>query len=175
MVAGVVFAGSDGLDETAPRPDDDADPVRMPAKRRGRRIAAGTLLAVGCLVTVLGLLVLVGSWLDDSQIDAHEGRAVADVLSVSIGRTAVRFITPDGTVVIPSTGVLYPSGLRAGERVRVEYDTANTELVRVAGRDFRLALLPVAMSIVICWAVVGPLLWWLRRRGRVSAPRPSTT
>jgi uncharacterized protein DUF3592 len=179
MVADVVPAGSDGLDETAPRPADGTDPapepVRMPQKRRGRRIAAVTLLALGCLVTLLSLLVLVGSWLDDSQIDAHEGQAVADVLSVSVGRTAVRFVTPDGTVVIPSTGVLYPGGLRAGERVRVEYDTANTELVRVAGRDFRLALLPVGASIAICWAVVGPLLWWLRRRGRVSDPRPSTT
>ncbi|HEX5119528.1 MAG TPA: DUF3592 domain-containing protein [Pseudonocardiaceae bacterium] len=177
MVADVVLAGPDGLDDAAPRPADGADqarePVRQPSGRRGRRIAAGTLLAVGCLVTVLSLLVLVGSWLDDAQIDAHEGRAVADVLSVSVGRTAVRFVTPDGTVVIPSTGVLYPGGLAAGERVRVEYDTNNTELVRVAGRDFRLALLPVGTSIAICWAIVGPLVWWLRRRP--NGPRPSTT
>lgn len=175
MVADVVH----DLDDTAPRPADGADgarePVRTPTKRRGRRIATATLLALGCLVTVLSLLVLVGSWLDDSQIDAHEGRAVADVLSVSVGRTAVRFVTPDGTVVIPSTGVLYPGGLATGERVRVEYDTANTELVRVAGRDFRLALLPVGLSIAICWAVVGPLLWWLVRRGRATGPRPSTS
>jgi hypothetical protein len=179
MVADVVLAGQDDLDETAPRPAGGADqgpgPGRTAAKRRARRIAAGALLAVGCLVTVLSLLVLVGSWLDDSQIDAHEGRAVADVLSVSVNRTAVRFVTPDGTVVIPSTGVLYPGRLTAGERVRVEYDTANTELVRVAGRDFRLALLPAGTSIAICWAVVGPLLWWLRRGNRLSGPRPSTT
>ncbi|HEX3648767.1 MAG TPA: hypothetical protein VHV49_10070, partial [Pseudonocardiaceae bacterium] len=70
---------------------------------------------------------------------------------------------------------LYPGGLAAGERVRVEYDTTNTELVRVAGRDFRLALLPVGSSIAICWAVVGPLLWWLVRRGRTTGSRPSTS
>ncbi|HKN96416.1 MAG TPA: DUF3592 domain-containing protein [Pseudonocardiaceae bacterium] len=169
MVADVVH----DLDDTAPRPADGADEAREPArtKRRGRRIATATLLGLGCLVTVLSLLVLVGSWLDDSQIDAHEGRAVADVLSVSVGRTAVRFVTPDGTVVIPSTGVLYPGGLATGDRVRVEYDTANAELVRVAGRDFRLALLPVGLTIAISWAVVGPLLWWLVRRGR-AAGRP---
>lgn len=179
MVADVVLAGPDGLDETAPRPGAGADQAREPGRtatrRRGRRIAVVTLLALGCLVTVLSLLVLIGSWLDDSRIDAHEGRAVADVLSVSVGRTAVRFVTPDGTVVIPSTGVLYPGGLSPGDRVRVEYDTSDTELVRVAGRDFRLALLPAGTSIAICWAVVGPLLWWLRRRGRATGRRPSTS
>ncbi|HEX3647581.1 MAG TPA: hypothetical protein VHV49_04085, partial [Pseudonocardiaceae bacterium] len=101
MVADVVLAGRDGLDETAPRPPDDGDQARTWRKRRGRRLAVATLLVLGCLVTVLSLLVLVGSWLDDSRIDAHEGHAVADVLSVSVGRTAVRFVTPDGTVVIP--------------------------------------------------------------------------
>jgi hypothetical protein len=114
--------------------------------------------------TGLCLLLLVSAWHDDSQIDAHEGRAVADVLSVSFNRTPVRFVTPNGTVVIPSNGVLYPTRLAAGEQVRVEYDTANTELVRVAGRDFRLAFLPIGMSLAICWAVVAPLVWLLRRR-----------
>jgi hypothetical protein len=91
----------------------------------------------------------------------------------------VRFVTPDGTIVIPSTGVLYPTGLAAGDRVRVQYDTQNPELVRVAGRDFRLAFLPVGLSIVICWALVGPAVWLLRRTPaaeRVSGRRrPSTT
>jgi hypothetical protein len=184
MVADVVLAGSDGLDEAASRPADRGDstrePVRMPTrKRRGRRIAAVTLLALGCVFSALCLLVLVGSWQDDGRIGNHEGAAVADVLSVSLGRTAVRFVTPDGTIVIPSTGVLYPTGLAAGDRVRVQYDTQNPELVRVAGRDFRLAFLPVGLSIVICWALVGPAVWLLRRTPaaeRVSGRRrPSTT
>ncbi|HEY0808130.1 MAG TPA: DUF3592 domain-containing protein, partial [Pseudonocardiaceae bacterium] len=88
----------------------------------------------------------------------------ADVLSVSFNRTAVRFVTPNGRVNIPSNGLLYPIGLAAGERVRVEYDTANTELVRVAGRDARLALLPVGTSLLGCWALLVPAIWLLRRR-----------
>ncbi|HEX5405227.1 MAG TPA: DUF3592 domain-containing protein [Pseudonocardiaceae bacterium] len=187
MVSDVVLTGPDGLDEGASRPTDGVDsaaestrePARMPTgKRRGRRIAAATLLVLGCLFSGLCLLLLVATWRDDSQIDAHQGRTVADVLSVSFTRTAVRFVAPDGTVVIPTNGLLYPTGLAAGEQVRVEYDTKNTELVRVAGRDFRLAFLPVGMSLVICWAIVGPVVWFLRRKpasGPISERQPPST
>jgi len=127
------------------------------------------LLVLGCVFSGLCLLALGSSWYDDQQIDAHQGQAVADVLSVSFNRTAVRFVTPNGTVTIPANGLLYPIGLTAGERVRVEYDTTNTELVRVAGRDARLALLPVGTSLLGCWAIVGPGIWLLRRKPRISA------
>ena len=65
---------------------------------------------------------------------------------------------------IPANGVVYPVGLAAGERVRVEYDTANTELVRVAGRGWQLAFLPVGTSLLACWALLVPALWLLRRK-----------
>jgi hypothetical protein len=154
MVADVVLAGPGGPGEA----------VRAP--RRTRRVTARTLLVLGCVFSGLCLLVLGSSWYDDRQIDAHRGQAVADVLSVSFNRTAVRFVTPNGTVSISSNGLLYPIGLAAGERVRVEYDTANTELVRVAGRDARLALLPVGTSLLGCWALLVPAIWLLRRRRR---------
>jgi hypothetical protein len=162
MVADVVLAGPDGSGETAPSPADSAGTARIP--RRARPIAALTLLVLGCVFSGLCLLVLGSSWYDDQQINAHEGQSVADVLSVSFNRTAVRFVTPNGTVDIPANGLLYPIGLTAGERVRVEYDTANTELVRVAGRDSRLALLPVGTSLLVCWALLVPSIWLLRRR-----------
>jgi len=127
------------------------------------------LLVLGCVFSGLCLLALGSSWYDDQQIDAHQGQAVADVLSVSFYRTAVRFVTPNGTVTIPANGLLYPIGLTAGERVRVEYDTTNTELVRVAGRDARLALLPVGTSLLGCWVLVGPGIWLLRRKPRGTA------
>lgn len=137
-------------------------------KRRGRRIAAATLLVVACAFSGLCLLLVGASAYDDIQINAHRGDAVADVLSVSFTRTAVRFVTPDGTVVIPSGGVLYPSGLSAGDAVRVQYDTQNTDLVKVAGRNFVLSFLPVGTSLAVCWAIVGPLYWFLRRRATDS-------
>lgn len=166
MVADVVLAGSGGPGETAPPPADSAGTARQP--RRARRITALTLLVAGCVFSGLCLLVLGSSWYDDQQIDAHRGLAVADVLSVSFNRTAVRFVTPNGTVNISSNGLLYPIGLTAGERVRVEYDTANTELVRVAGRDARLALLPVGTSLLACWALLVPSIWLLRRRPKTT-------
>lgn len=122
------------------------------------------MAVLGCVFTGLCLLVLFASWRDDAAIDAHLGRADADVLSVAFNRTAVRFVSPEGVVYTPSQGVLYPGGLTAGERVRVEYDQANPELARLAGRDARLAVLPVGAAIAVTWALAGPALWWLRRR-----------
>lgn len=179
MVAHVVLAEPEGLGDTAPHPADSQGVPREPGrgptrKRRGRRIAATTLLVLGCVFSGLCLLVLVSSFRDDSQIDSHRGDAVADVLSVSFNRTAVRFVTPKGSVIIPSTGVLYPSGLAAGERVRVEYDTTNPELVRVAGRDFTLSFLPVGSSLVFCWLIVVPVVWLLRRGSATGRRRPAT-
>lgn len=164
MVADVALAGAGGSSDAAPSPADSAGRARKP--RRARRVTAIVALVLGCVFSGLCLLVLGSSWYDDQQIDAHQGQSVADVLSVSFNRTAVRFVTPNGTVNIPSNGLLYPIGLTAGERVRVEYDTANTELVRVAGRDARLALLPVGTSLLACWAIVGPAIWLLRRKPR---------
>lgn len=166
MAADVVLPGPDGLLPPAPG---------TRGERRSRQWwTSVTLLVLGCVVSALCVLVVVGAWLDDHRIDQSEGHAVADVLSVSFSRTAVRFVTPDGTVVIPPTGVLYPGGLAAGERVRVEYDTGNTELVRVAGRDFRLSFLPAGVTLVVCWAIVAPLLWLLRRGRKASRDRKAS-
>lgn len=168
--------------DAAPRPADPADSAREPGRvwirrRRGARIAAATLLVVACLFSGLCLLLVGASLDDDVQINSHEGGAVADVLSVGFERTVVRFVTPDGTTVIPPTGVLYPTGLKAGEEVRVEYDTLNPDLVRVAGRGFALSFLPVGMSLVVCWAIVVPAVWLLRRyaAGRRLSARRSTS
>jgi len=164
-----------------PGPTVLADPdLRGPGPAGGlfagswRRLVKIALVVLGSVFTGLCLLVLFASWRDDAAIDAHLGRADADVLSVAFNRTAVRFVSPDGTVYIPSMGVLYPSGLAVGERVRVEYDQANPELARVAGRDVRLAFLPVGAAILTTWALIGPALWVLRRRDRPRDSAPST-
>jgi hypothetical protein len=165
MVSDVALAESDGRGEpTAPEADLVAPPAPKLSTRR--RIAATTLLVVGLAISALALLVLYACWHDDRDITNHIGRTDADVLSVVFNRTAVRFVTPDGTVYIPPNGVLYPEGLTAGTRVRVEYDTLEPNMVRVAGRDFTLAFLPVGTTIAGTWIVVAPLLWWLRRPKR---------
>ncbi|WP_446681607.1 DUF3592 domain-containing protein [Amycolatopsis halotolerans] len=111
---------------------------------------------------------------NDNAIESHLGTATATVESVAFDRTIIQYQTPDGIVHSPPTGVLYPSGLAAGQLVAIEYDATNPELTRVAGRTATLTLLPVGMTVLITWLVAGPLLWWLRRlikRDR-SAPEP---
>jgi hypothetical protein len=141
---------------------------RMAARRRYGLVA---VLATAVLLTVMGLLLVAGAWRDDHAIESRMGRADADVLSVAFDRTVVRFTTSDGATHSPYNGVLYPQGLQAGQRVQVEFDTGHPDdLVRVAGRDYRLAFLPVGMLFAITWAVAAGLVWWLRRPGT-----PATT
>ena len=71
--------------------------------------------------------------------------------------------------------MLYPEGLEAGQLVRVEYNTEDPELARVAGRSASLTLLPLGTTILFTWLVAGPAWWFSRRRvapvgdGRVRA------
>ncbi|WP_425546132.1 DUF3592 domain-containing protein [Amycolatopsis albidoflavus] len=113
---------------------------------------------------------------NDNAIESHLGTATATVESVAFDRTIIQYQTPDGIVHSPPTGVLYPSGLAAGQLVAIEYDATSPELTRVAGRTATLTLLPVGMTVLITWLVAGPLLWWLRRlinRDRsAAAPEP---
>jgi hypothetical protein len=129
-----------------------------------RRIVARALLVVGGVVTLIALVLLAACWRDDRMIDERLGKATAEVVSVSFQRTVVRFAVADGSVHSPEQGVLYPDGLAPGQLVRIEYDTGNPEVARVAGRTAVLALLPVGTFLLGVWAVLSPLVWWLRRR-----------
>ncbi|MGH3625681.1 MAG: DUF3592 domain-containing protein [Sciscionella sp.] len=142
--------------------------------RKRRRIATG-LLSFAVLVSALCLLLLVATVQDDASIEARTGRATAEVISITLGRTLVVFDTPDGRVHAPHNGVLYPRGLHVGDRVRVEYDTDDPNLVRVAGRDAKLALLPTGSTMLGTWAVCLPLALWLRRPRTTGAPAPAPT
>lgn len=132
--------------------------------RRGLRHAHRVVLVLAALVTALVLLSLAGAARDDATIDASTGRATAEVLSTSGSRTVVRFATPDGDVYTPQQGVAYPSGLVAGQLVRVEYATADPALVRVAGRSWIVGLAPAALVVGLVWALAAPLARWLHRR-----------
>jgi hypothetical protein len=135
-------------------------------QRTGRRVVLG----VAALITVLCVGLLLAAIRNDEAITSHLGAANAEVDSVSWDRTIIRFDTPDGIVHIPANGVLYPGGLIVGDLVRIEYDTANPELARVAGRTATLTLLPLGMTVLVTWAVAAGLLWWIRYRSRRAAP-----
>jgi hypothetical protein len=129
-----------------------------------RRWASRGLLALGGVITFLGVVLVVAAWTEDIAIDSDIGYADAEVVSTDFSRTLVRFSSSDDAEHIPQVGVLYPADLRVGDMIQVEYRKDNPELVRVAGRGAVVTLLPVGLTLVGTWAVVSPAVWWLRRR-----------
>ncbi|MER6665253.1 DUF3592 domain-containing protein [Amycolatopsis japonica] len=137
----------------------------MTAKtERVRRIGWYAALVVASLVTVLGVSLLFAAIRNDNSIEAELGQATAQVESVTFDRTIINYATPDGIMHSPANGVLYPSGLAAGQLVNIEYDVGDPELARVAGRSAANTMLPLGSMIFFTWLIAGPLLWWIRRQ-----------
>ena len=122
------------------------------------------LPAAAGLLTGLITLALAGAALDDAKIDARAVHVTAQVLVVTTMRTLVQFAGPDGKVYRPDEGLAYPAGLRVGQLVRVEYDSAHPDRVRVAGRSWRQGVRPASLTLIALWVLVAPATWWLRRR-----------
>lgn len=136
-------------------------PVVMPVVRR---LPAIILVLTG-LVSLVGVLVLVGAARDDAAIEANPAVTSAEVLPGSdFGRTLVRFTTENGETVVPEDGVFYPRGLRPGQSVWVEYDTTDPDRARVAGRDASVGYLPIGLLIVAVCGVALPIAFALRGR-----------
>ncbi|MEV6102705.1 DUF3592 domain-containing protein [Nocardia sp. NPDC051981] len=112
-------------------------------------------------VSFLAMLLVLAAWRDDHLINSDKGVTSAEVLSAGTLRSAVIFVTPDGETHNPKTGVLYPTRLTVGERINVEYRRSDPDLVRVAGRDARVAIIPALSVIVVSWAVAIPAVWFL--------------
>jgi hypothetical protein len=121
------------------------------------------LPAVAGLLSGLIMLALAGAALDDAEIDARTGHATAQVLAVTPTRTLVQFAGPDGTVYRPETGLAYPSGPQVGQLVRVEYDSADPNQVRIAGRTWVQGVASAVITLMVLWVLVAPATWWLRR------------
>lgn len=157
-----------------PRLSPDANEAR--AERIFRRIRIGIVL-VACLVTLQSVLMVMGAWRNDRQIERHMGVAAAEVLSAGPRRSTIEFVTPDRVTYRPELGVLYPSELEAGMRIYVEYDTNDPDLVRVRDRNASLAIIPAGSIAVVGWLIAGAALAGLafieRRRAQppVSAQK----
>ncbi|PSR59410.1 MULTISPECIES: DUF3592 domain-containing protein [Nocardia] len=135
-----------------------------PRLRRTRII----LVVIATAVSVLAVLLVLAAWRDDMLISSDKGVTSAEVLSAGRLRSAVTYVTPDGVTHNPKVGVLYPTKLTAGERINVEYSRSDPELVRVAGRDARVAVIPALSVIVVVWVVALPVLLVVRRFERRS-------
>jgi hypothetical protein len=146
------------------------DPEETRTQRRFRRIRIGIVL-VASLVTLQSVLMVMGAWRDDRQIERHMGVAAAEVLNAGPRRSTIEFVTPDRVTYRPELGVLYPSELEAGMRIYVEYDTNNPDLVRVQDRNAALAIIPAGSIAVVGWLIAGTALAGLafieRRRARI--------
>lgn len=130
---------------------------------RWRWPAWWVLPAAAGLLSGLIMLALAGAALDDAEIDAHTAHATAQVLAVSPLRTLVQFARPDGTMYRPEAGLAYPSGAQVRQLVRVEYDRADPDRVRIAGRSWRGVVAPASFGVLVLWVLVAPATWWLRR------------
>jgi hypothetical protein len=133
------------------------DPNETRSQRIFRRIRIGIVI-VACLVTLQSVLMVMGAWRNDRQIQRHMGVAAAEVLSAGPRRSTIEFVTPDRVTYRPELGVLYPSELETGMRIYVEYDTNNPDLVRVQDRDASLAIIPAGSIAVVGWLIAGAAL-----------------
>jgi hypothetical protein len=133
------------------------DPGETLSQRVFRRIRIG-IIVVACLVTLQSVLLVLGAWRNDRQIERHMGVAEANVLNAGPRRSTIEFVTPDRVTYRPELGVLYPSELENGMRIYVEYDTNNPDLVRVQDRNASLAIIPAGSIAVVGWLIAGTLL-----------------
>lgn len=141
------------------------------SKRPGRGGIA--ILTVAAALSVLVVLLVLAAWRNDYLIESDKGVTTAEVLSAGRLRSAVMYVTPDGVTHNPKVGVLYPTNLTAGQSINVEYYREDPDLVRVAGRDVRVALIPAASVIVVVWLIALPALWLVQRGRRDAAPEPA--
>lgn len=136
-------------------------PVVMPLVRR----LPAMILVLAGLISLMGVLALVGAHRDDAEIRAHSAVATAEVLPGSdFSRTLIAFTTAKGETVSPERGVFYPRGLQPGQIVRVEYDSTHPERVRVLGRDASVGSLPIGLMLLVTWAIALPVGFSLRGR-----------
>jgi len=116
------------------------------------------LLALGVFVTLMMAAMVVGCYRDDGKISAHKATAVGDVVSAGATKSAVSFTTPDGQFHNPRLGIFYPSGLSVGQRISIDYDSTNPDLVRVSGRDASLSIVPAISVVGYTWLVIAAVM-----------------
>lgn len=142
------------------------DPGETGPQRVIRRVRIGVVI-IACLVTLQSVLLVLGAWRNDRQIEGNMGVAAAEVLDAGPRRSTIEFVTPDRITYRPELGVLYPSELDTGMRIYVEYDRANPDLVRVQDRNASLTIIPAASIAVLGWlaaAAILSLLVYVQRR-----------
>lgn len=146
------------------------EPGETRRERTFRRLRLAVVI-VACLVTLQSVLLVLGAWRNDRQIEGNMGVAAAEVLDAGPRRSTIEFVTPDRVTYRPELGVLYPSELDTGMRIYVEYDKDNPDLVRVQDRNAALAIIPAGSIAVVGWLVAWAALFGLAFLERRRAPQ----
>jgi hypothetical protein len=133
------------------------EPNETRAQRIIRRTRIGVVI-VACIVTLQSVLLILGAWRNDHQIERNMAVAAAEVLDAGPRRSTIEFVTPDRVTYRPELGVLYPSELDTGMRIYVEYDRNDPDLVRVQHRNASLAIIPAGSIAVVGWLVAAAVL-----------------
>lgn len=131
--------------------------------RRGKQLVA----AFAAFTTAVCLGMVATAALNDYRIGRDQAFATADVVNVGVLRTTVRFPDEYGVYHQPDRGLLYPIGLEAGQRVRVEYQKSEPRNVKVQGRGWTLAWIPALSSLAVAMVLSGGL--WLLVRWRENS------
>lgn len=128
-------------------------------ERIKRRIHQFLILLFAC--AMLGCVAMVaGPAINDYKISSDPGRALARVTDVSSTRTIVEFQDHEGRYQAPPHGIMYPTGLGEGQRVWVAFAKGDTNVVKVEGRNWTLAIIP-ALSVAAVSSAIFGLLWIL--------------
>lgn len=131
--------------------------------RRGKQL----VVAFAAFTTAVCLGMVATAALNDYRIGLDQAFATADVVNVGVLRTTVRFPDEYGVYHQPDRGLLYPIGLEAGQRVRVEYQKSEPRNVKVQGRGWTLAWIPALSSLAVAMVLSGGL--WLLVRWRENS------
>ena len=138
-------------------------PTAQRIQRRARRLRQ-VLLGIFLVGTMVSVTLLAACIKNDMYIDRRGNVAIATVDRVTTMKTIVSYRDSSGDYHTPRRGLIYPGGLAPGQRVWVEYDSHDTNLVRVQGRDWRLALWPITSVWLTITAMIALLWYGVNRR-----------
>lgn len=131
------------------RPDDYKMSYLRLRLRKGLRYTQIFLIALACFLLLMAISMVVGCAISDHHINSHLASTYARVEATDRTNSYVSFVDRDGNVQSPRNGVLYPTGVREGQLVRVDYDYTNPNYARISGRSWTLSILP-ALSLLVC-------------------------
>ncbi|MEQ3835472.1 DUF3592 domain-containing protein [Lawsonella clevelandensis] len=131
------------------RPDDYEMSYLRLRLRKGLRYTQIILIALACFALLMAVSMVVGCGISDLHINSHLASTYARVESTERSTRYVSFVDRDGNVQNPRNGVLYPTGVREGQLVRVDYDYTNPNYARISGRSWTLSIVP-AVSLLVC-------------------------